>query len=132
MEKSRIITAVRIRPLSNNEYDQKNKIVATIAREGQVILLHPCYYDTSQTIKDHKISRRIFQFDYSFDSLNKNESNKDGTQENIYLKIGISMIDTSMRGYNCSLFAYGKIILNFIFIYLYTIIILFIRTNWFR
>ena len=136
MDKLRIITAIRIRPQSSNEVESKNQIVASIASPGQIVLLHPLFFSTGQTIKDQKISQRVFQFDYSFDSVtrsssglntstnNSNSSSNEGTQQNIYLKIGYSMIDSAMKGYHCSLFAYGKRISSLFLFFVYLLLLI--------
>jgi hypothetical protein len=110
---SRVVTAVRIRPLSSSEDGYKNKIVTYVGgNPGQVILLDPCYYEKTSTPekrdRDRRISERSFQFDYSFNSLNLSDEGNDSTQAGIYEKIGIPLIENVFDGYNCSLFAYGK------------------------
>jgi kinesin family member 1 len=106
---SRVVTAVRIRPLSTSEDGYKKRIVTYVGgNPGQVILLDPCYYEKPATPRDRRISERSFQFDYSFNSLNFSDECSDSTQAGIYEKIGKPLIENVFDGFNCSLFAYGK------------------------
>lgn len=114
METSRVVTAVRIRPLSSSEEGYKNRIVSYVGcNPGQVILLDPCYYEKPDSPRadrerDRRINERSFQFDYSFNSLNHSDECNDSTQVGIYEQIGKPLIENVFDGYNCSLFAYGK------------------------
>ena len=103
----RIITAVRIRPLSSEESLSNAVVIATTPTPGEVILTDPVYFTYSrQTERDMKACERRFNFDFSYCS----DERCDGivsTQKDIYDTIGKPMLCYIMKGQNCTLFAYG-------------------------
>lgn len=101
--------AVRMRPLSESEKQtqKSNKISDIIMKDCQVMLSH---------------KKEIFEFDYCFDSTNKDLFNF-ASQEMVYQKIGKPALDYAFQGYNVCLLAYGQsgsgIIIIIIIFYLF-------------
>jgi hypothetical protein len=102
-----IVTAVRIRPLSETEEQYGNELVAWAgSNQGEIILLDPCFYHTQQTSSDRKVNERTFQFDHIFSPY---PSKLRSTQSEIYDAVGKSLLTNALAGQNCALFAYGDI-----------------------
>lgn len=109
----KIITAVRIRPLSADEDKSDCGIIASTPAPGEVVVLDPAFFTrASQNDKERKKHERSFCFDFSFCSGGSDGTDLMATQEDIYDSVGKPMLSYVMKGQNCTLFAYGmKVVL---------------------
>lgn len=95
MENSAVTVAVRVRPFSSREKNEK--ACQVIFMENQDTLVqHP---DTKQT---HK-----FTFDFSFCSINEADASF-SSQQLIYEKLARPLLERAFDGFNTCLFAYGQ------------------------
>uniref|UniRef100_UPI00398F1CA4 kinesin-like protein KIF14 n=1 Tax=Pristiophorus japonicus TaxID=55135 RepID=UPI00398F1CA4 len=94
-EDSAVTVAVRVRPFSNREKNENAQEI--IFMKGQdTIVQHP---ETKHTYSF------VFDFSFwSFDELNPEFS----SQETVYKKIGVPLLEKAFEGYNTCLFAYGQ------------------------
>lgn len=100
---NRIITAVRIRPFSNDEVAAQHSRVARLGPVvGDVVVLNPTFFESADQSR-RELSERVFSYDHSFQSPPSSSSD----QEEIYKKVGQPIVQSCLDGVNCSLFAYG-------------------------
>lgn len=106
---NKVVTAIRIRPLSSSEISDNRKLVLSSGtRESELVILNPKFYQQMhQNEKDKVLNERLFSYDYIFWSL-KNENLRYSGQSDIYLRVGKPIIQNCLAGLNCSLFAYGE------------------------
>ena len=104
-EDNRIITAVRIRPLSKEEKAAGRRVVAQIgSSQGDIAVVNPSFLDSSdQSAAKRDLNERVFSYDHSF----QKKENALSDQAEIYNQIGKPIVKTCLEGVNCSLFAYG-------------------------
>ena len=124
-DNNRIITAIRVRPLSSNELLEKRNLIVSLGKNNDhdIQIINPKYLNQNEkekerTIneKDKVINERQFSYDYIFWSI-RNTTSSNGTpndipfydQLDIYVKVGKPIIVNCLNGLNCSLFAYGKV-----------------------
>ncbi|KAK4876973.1 hypothetical protein RN001_009479 [Aquatica leii] len=103
-----INVVVRVRPLHEKENTSNNRNVIKISNEHTVVFDpkeedDPFFYHGVQQ-KNRDIMKRAnknlsFSFDYVF--------NEDSSNEMVFEGSTKSLIDTLMKGYNCSVFVYG-------------------------
>ncbi|VDP23255.1 unnamed protein product [Onchocerca flexuosa] len=93
---SSVKVAVRVRPFNNREISNNAKIIITMAGSTTTI--------TGGNAPDRTHS---FNFDYSYWSFNKNDSNF-ASQQQVYQDLGVEMLDHAFEGYNVCIFAYGQ------------------------
>ncbi|XP_030062914.1 kinesin-like protein KIF14 isoform X2 [Microcaecilia unicolor] len=94
-ENSVVTVAVRIRPFSNRERSENAYQVISVNGQ-EVIVQHP------ETNQAHN-----FVYDFSFWSFDKSHSNY-ASQENVYEKLAVPLLERAFEGYNTCLFAYGQ------------------------
>lgn len=94
---ARVQVAVRARPLNQREIDLKSPIILHI--QGSQILVNK-----SQE-KHH--TPKAFSYDFCFDSMQLETSNY-ASQELIFEKLGIEIVQHAFEGYNACIFAYGQ------------------------
>lgn len=106
----RILVAVRVRPISEGEKINDFKpIVSTTSDGGDVILLNPLFFEyKNQSDEFRKLEERKFTFDFCFNSMIMDSATDYANQRDVYNSIGIPILNSSIMGYNCSLFAYGQ------------------------
>jgi hypothetical protein len=63
--------------------------------------------DNQTIIDNHKGRTHKFYYDHSFCSMDRTSPNY-ASQEFVFSKIGLPLVDRCMDGYNCCLFAYGQ------------------------
>lgn len=103
----RIITAVRVRPLSGNEIKNKNYVTVEIDErfeDGKLLMVQPAFYQKNAS--DRRPYERQFNLDHSFWSVSP-QSNF-ATQKDVFLKCGQPLIKHSMDGLNSTIIAYGQ------------------------
>ena len=108
-DSNRIITAVRIRPLSSEETSKGSNIVASADyHRNEIILLNPVFFKSSQqTERLRKLEERRFACDHVFWSVEETHADYCG-QEDVYSKVGSPIVQNALAGLNCCMFAYGK------------------------
>ena len=95
----RILTAVRVRPLSSAEIAAGAKDVVRCDESLGIGISE--IFNTSRVTNE-----RFFKFDYDFYSANE-EHPLYSSQSDIFQKIGRPIVDGCLDGINCALFAYG-------------------------
>jgi len=98
----KLMVALRIRPLTNEEKAQGRKIVAEKVDDKMVLLLDPGKGSTRgqpNHLRKHRSSERQYLFDVAFGA--------DSTQEEVYLRTTKPLVDSVLEGYNATVFAYG-------------------------
>ena len=119
-----VTVCVRVRPLNDRFYyrcDLPARLNHLPHREKK--LHSPCSVsmDGNQTTIDNLTGRpHSFFYDHSFCSYDRDVPTY-ASQELIFEKIGLPLVDRCMEGYNCCLFAYGQV--SFL---LYSCVIIFI------
>ena len=108
-DSNRVITAVRIRPVSLHELEQNCHVIATTSLiDGEVNIVNPTFFDSrNPNDRLRKLEERKFVFDHSFWSVEEKHPDY-CTQEHVYNKIGKPIVQKALSGLNCSLFAYGQ------------------------
>jgi hypothetical protein len=130
MNSNRILTAVRVRPLSSSEANDGKKVILSLGNgEGDVNIVNPNFLNSNQSEKEKQLHERQFSYDYLFWSIPKIHSSRFSGQIEIYDKVGKPIIRNCLAGLNCSLFAYGKSLLLLLPLILCLCVCL--RTNWF-
>lgn len=108
-DEDRIVTSVRVRPLSESEIQNKSKVIISADLEGKYLsILDPLYLDllSSNSETERKKLERNFNYDNIFSSaLPETKYHK---QIDIYKKCGEPLIEHCLQGYNCSMLAYGQ------------------------
>lgn len=95
MENSAVTVAVRVRPFSSRE---KNE------RACQVIFM-----DNQETLVQHPDTKQnyTFTFDFSFCSINESDASF-ASQQMVYEKLARPLLERAFEGFNTCLFAYGQ------------------------
>lgn len=72
---NRIVTAVRIRPFSEEEKKAADSGVARLgAKAGDIVILNPIFFESSdQTAGKRELSERVFSYDHSFQSSSSSD-----------------------------------------------------------
>lgn len=98
---SNLIVAVRVRPMNTRELACVGAADIVSVRDKELMIrVQPT--GTGSVCTDH-----IFQYDYVFWS--SDESNPlYATQEDVFMTIGMPLLNSAFRGYNACLFAYGQ------------------------
>ncbi|XP_029474242.1 kinesin-like protein KIF14 [Rhinatrema bivittatum] len=94
-ENSAVIVAVRVRPFSSREKSEHAYQVVFMSGQ-ETIVQHP------ETKQAHN-----FVYDFSFWSFDKPHSNY-ASQEMVYKKLAVPLLERAFEGYNTCLFAYGQ------------------------
>lgn len=105
----RVMTAVRVRPLSQSELTSENHIITlhdSVDAEISCTLLDPLYFRTDQSKVDITAYGRKFIFDHVFFSIADHPFNS--SQEDVYHKCGRPLVENAIDGYDCCLIAYGQ------------------------
>ena len=103
----RILTAVRVRPLSEKEIESSCCITVNIDEhfaDGRLIIVDPAFYQKNAT--DRRPYERQFNLDYSFWSASPQDNFAD--QKEVFLRCGAPLVKHCMDGLNCSIIAYGQ------------------------
>uniref|UniRef100_A0A158Q8M3 Kinesin-like protein unc-104 n=1 Tax=Elaeophora elaphi TaxID=1147741 RepID=A0A158Q8M3_9BILA len=93
---SSVKVAVRVRPFNSREISNNAKIIIAMAGNTTTII------GGSTPERTHS-----FNFDYSYWSFNRDDSNF-ASQQQVYQDLGVEMLDHAFEGYNVCIFAYGQ------------------------
>lgn len=94
----KVITAVRARPLNKNDGPNAHDIIKYFGDPKQGLGL----------VEQEGGAERNFQFDHTFWSVDRAKVEYFAGQEDVFNAIGIPILETCLKGVNCSLFAYGQ------------------------
>jgi hypothetical protein len=95
----KVITAVRARPLNAHDGAHATDIVRFSGDEKRGLgIVDPSNPD----------GERVFQFDHTFWSVDPTKTEYFAGQDKIFEAIGMPILETCLKGVNCSLFAYGQ------------------------
>uniref|UniRef100_A0A673IXC8 Kinesin-like protein KIF14 n=1 Tax=Sinocyclocheilus rhinocerous TaxID=307959 RepID=A0A673IXC8_9TELE len=95
MENSAVTVAVRVRPFSSREKNEKARQVIFM-NDHKTVVQHP---DTKQSY--------TFTFDFSFCSINESDASF-ASQQVVYEKLARPLLERAFEGFNTCLFAYGQ------------------------
>uniref|UniRef100_A0A672PIP2 Kinesin-like protein KIF14 n=1 Tax=Sinocyclocheilus grahami TaxID=75366 RepID=A0A672PIP2_SINGR len=95
MENSAVTVAVRVRPFSSREKNEKARQVIFM-NDHETVVQHP---DTKQSY--------TFTFDFSFCSINESDASF-ASQQVVYEKLARPLLERAFEGFNTCLFAYGQ------------------------
>ena len=97
----KVITAVRARPLNCNDGPSARDIIRYFGDQKNGLgIVDPTNHDSG--------TERMFQFDHTFWSVDRSKAEFYAGQEDVFNSIGIPILETCLKGVNCSLFAYGQ------------------------
>ncbi|KAK7739165.1 hypothetical protein SLS53_005801 [Cytospora paraplurivora] len=99
-----IKVVVRVRPFNSREIDRGAKCIVEM-KGNQTVLTPPPDAPQGKNAKDH--GKKVFAFDRSYWSFNKDASNYAG-QNNLHEDLGTPLLDNAFQGYNNCIFAYGQ------------------------
>lgn len=106
----KIVTAVRVRPMSDSELLNHCKVVM-IPDNGEpgMCIIDPVYFGTDKKESDRKAYERHFQYDHLFWSANKSDNGVEVvTQEQVFNACAKPLVGHCITGFNCAIFAYGQ------------------------
>uniref|UniRef100_A0A8C1D9T0 Kinesin-like protein KIF14 n=1 Tax=Cyprinus carpio carpio TaxID=630221 RepID=A0A8C1D9T0_CYPCA len=95
MENSAVTVAVRARPFTSREKNEKTRQVIFM-NDQETVVQHP---DTKQSY--------TFTFDFSFCSINESDASF-ASQQVVYEKLARPLLERAFEGFNTCLFAYGQ------------------------
>ncbi|XP_043079875.1 kinesin-like protein KIF14 [Puntigrus tetrazona] len=95
MENSAVAVAVRLRPFTSREKNEKTRQVIFMNSQ-ETVVQHP---DTKQNY--------TFTFDFSFCSINESDASF-ASQQTVYEKLARPLLERAFEGFNTCLFAYGQ------------------------
>ncbi|KAK3377951.1 hypothetical protein B0H63DRAFT_547572 [Podospora didyma] len=103
-----IKVVVRVRPFNGREHDRGAKCIVEM-RDNQTVLTPPpdAAERAGKGSKDPGHGQKVFAFDKSYWSFDKNAPNYAG-QENLHDDLGKPLLDNAFQGYNNCIFAYGQ------------------------
>uniref|UniRef100_A0A8C5N4C2 Kinesin family member 13A n=1 Tax=Leptobrachium leishanense TaxID=445787 RepID=A0A8C5N4C2_9ANUR len=104
MSDSKVIVAVRVRPMNRRELDLNTKCI--VEMEGNQTLLQPPPANSKQG--ENRKPPKIFAFDYCFWSMDESNTSKYAGQEAVFKCLGEGILDNAFQGYNACIFAYGQ------------------------
>ncbi|XP_066547887.1 kinesin-like protein KIF14 [Amia ocellicauda] len=95
MESSAVTVAVRVRPFSNREKTENAHRVV--------------FMENQETIVQHPDSKHRHSFIYDFSFFSFDETDPDfASQNTVYEKLALPLLERAFEGYNTCLFAYGQ------------------------
>ena len=105
----RIITAVRVRPVSDSESNNNCRVIMIpAANEPGMCIVDPSFYQSNKKESERKIYERHFRYDHFFWSANKVGTVMVATQENVFSACGKPLVGHCVAGFNCAILAYGQ------------------------
>ncbi|EPS31426.1 hypothetical protein PDE_06381 [Penicillium oxalicum 114-2] len=104
-----IKVVVRVRPFNSREIDRGAKCIVQMKGNQTVLTAPPGAEDRSRKGggKGGGDGPKVFAFDRSYWSFDKNDSNYAG-QDNLFDDLGTPLLDNAFSGYNNCIFAYGQ------------------------
>ena len=106
----KIVTVVRVRPMSDSELLHHCKVVM-IPDYGEpgMCIIDPVYFGTDKRESDRKAYERHFHYDHFFWSANKADNGVEvATQEEVFNACAKPLVGHCITGFNCAIFAYGQ------------------------
>lgn len=108
---SRVLTAVRIRPLSTSEKLKNYQIIVSVNPEnkGSLNILDPAILKKNVENKqdiDKKMYERNFKYDHSFWSVS--DAYYYASQLDVYKACGEPLVEHCLAGLNCCILAFGQ------------------------
>ncbi|KAL1897311.1 hypothetical protein Sste5346_004047 [Sporothrix stenoceras] len=100
-----IKVVVRVRPFNGREMDRNAACIVEM-RDNQTVLTPPPDHISAGKGKQDN-SQKVFAFDRSYWSFNKDDPNYAG-QSNLHEDLGLPLLDNAFQGYNNCIFAYGQ------------------------
>ncbi len=98
-----VVTAVRVRPASQNELKYEQKSIASVdggePEEMALNILDPTFFSRKRDYEQHYFERQ-FKYDYCFW--------QDHSQLTVYEKAGKPLLKHALDGFNCCVLAYGQ------------------------
>ncbi|KAK3596008.1 hypothetical protein CHS0354_032527 [Potamilus streckersoni] len=101
--------AVRVRPLNTREINLDSKF--NIQMDGQKTIITNTKVPEGVAVGDvgrEAIRVKAFTFDFSFWSVDKNDTACYHSQEYVYQCLGVDVVQSGYEGYNACVFAYGQ------------------------
>ncbi len=99
----RIVTAVRVRPMSIRELKDRSRPIILVdedeGKSSEVVLLDPTFFSRKRDY-ERSFYERVFRYDHNF--------LPESTQEEVFDAIGKPLLRHSFDGYNSSLVVYGQ------------------------
>ena len=110
VEGDKIITCVRVRPLSDIERNSNcNIIMIPEQNEPGLCLIDPLFFSAEKMENiERKAYERHFKYDYFFWSTNNLYNVDFATQERVFEKCAKPLVGHCIAGFNCSILAYGQ------------------------
>ncbi|XP_018096503.1 kinesin-like protein KIF13A isoform X2 [Xenopus laevis] len=104
MSASKVLVAVRVRPMNRRELDLKTKCVVEMEGNQTILQTPPANGKQGENRKPPK----VFAFDYCFWSMDESNTSKYAGQEAVFKCLGEGILDNAFQGYNACIFAYGQ------------------------
>ena len=92
-----IQVAVRVRPFATYEKEKGAKCIVSMHNGTQTVVSDPSSGKPKQ-----------FTFDFSFNSHVERNHPEYASNDDVYKKLGVTVLDNAWNGFNCCLFAYGQ------------------------
>ncbi|RAK94445.1 kinesin-domain-containing protein [Aspergillus costaricaensis CBS 115574] len=105
-----IKVVVRVRPFNSREIDRGAKCIVQMKDNQTVLSTPPGADDKARKAgggKGGDGGPKSFAFDRSYWSFDKNAPNF-ASQDNLFLDLGVPLLDNAFQGYNNCIFAYGQ------------------------
>ncbi|GKZ54047.1 kinesin-like protein Klp8 [Aspergillus niger] len=105
-----IKVVVRVRPFNSREIDRGAKCIVQMKDNQTVLSTPPGADDKARKAGGGKGADggpKSFAFDRSYWSFDKNAPNY-ASQDNLFLDLGVPLLDNAFQGYNNCIFAYGQ------------------------
>ncbi|KAE8598010.1 hypothetical protein XENTR_v10016675 [Xenopus tropicalis] len=104
MSASKVLVAVRVRPMNRRELDLNTKCVVEMEGNQTILQTPPANAKQGESRKPPK----VFAFDYCFWSMDESNTPKYAGQEAVFKCLGEGILDNAFQGYNACIFAYGQ------------------------
>ena len=105
----KIITAVRVRPISDQELSNNCRVIMVPdSKEPGMCIVDPIFYSADKKDTERRAYERHFKYDHFFWSANINESVVFATQQIVFDTCAKPLVGHCVSGYNCALLAYGQ------------------------
>ncbi|XP_041422243.1 kinesin-like protein KIF13A isoform X2 [Xenopus laevis] len=104
MSASKVLVAVRVRPMNRRELDLNTKCVVEMEGNQTILQTPPANAKQGENRKPPK----VFAFDYCFWSMDESNTSKYAGQEAVFQCLGEGILDNAFQGYNACIFAYGQ------------------------
>ena len=109
-EVEKIITAVRVRPVSDSEHASNCQVVMVPdPKEPGMCIIDPVFFSAAnKDSSNRKAYEREFRCDYFFWSANKLHDVEFATQQKVFESCAKPLVGHCIAGFNCAILAYGQ------------------------